>query len=103
MLRLAGFVLQILRLPSPGVQDAGDLVIADISLPDGSGIELLSQAADASPAKGILVSGHEEELYESYLDKRAWGDFLLKPLVFETLLATIRRVLGTASRERVLI
>jgi DNA-binding NtrC family response regulator len=80
-----------------------DLVIADITLPDGSGIELLSQGADASPAKGILVSGHEEELYETYLEKRAWSDFLLKPLVFETLLETIRRVLGTASRERVFI
>jgi DNA-binding NtrC family response regulator len=35
-----------------------DLLIADLGLPDGSGLELLAQLREVYPINGIVVSGH---------------------------------------------
>jgi CheY-like chemotaxis protein len=69
-----------------------DLVISDIGLPDGSGLELMQRIRTAGPVPGIALSGYgtEEDLRKS----REAGFFthLTKPVDFPTLEAAIRRV-----------
>lgn len=71
-----------------------DLVIADVSLPDGNGLDLLPQIAETCPAKGIIVSGDSKELYKHVSATSQWSDYLVKPIMFENLLASIGRVLA---------
>ena len=70
-----------------------DLVIADVCLPDGNGLDLLPQVAQAC-AKGIIVSGDSEELHHHLGARSQWSDYLVKPILFENLLATVGRVLA---------
>jgi DNA-binding response OmpR family regulator len=68
-----------------------DLLIADLSLPDGSGADLMRHDENCF-GKGIIVSGHDEE--QKQLGMAAgYSDYLLKPIGFDDLLKVVRRVL----------
>ncbi len=73
-----------------------DVLISDIGLPDGSGLDLIRQLLARQPIRGIAVSGFgmEEDLARS----RAAGfvDHLVKPVDVNRLQQTIRRVLAGA-------
>jgi DNA-binding response OmpR family regulator len=67
-----------------------DLVIADVRLPDGSGIDLASEAAQAG-RKTLLVTGHPDVMRQ--LD--ALGlPYVAKPFQLDVLEARIRRALA---------
>jgi DNA-binding response OmpR family regulator len=73
---------------------AFDLLIVDLSLPDGAGAELLDEESACAPAKGIIVSGHRNDLQETDgLSSRACG-YLVKPICFDDLLNAVRRALA---------
>jgi PAS domain S-box-containing protein len=69
-----------------------DLVISDIGLPDGSGLELMSRLRAARPTPGIALSGYgtEDDLRKSR--EAGFDTHLTKPVDFSTLEAAIRRV-----------
>ena len=69
-----------------------DLLIADLSLPDGSGADLLRHDENCF-GKGIIVSGHDEERHGSLGMEAGYSDYLLKPIQFDDLLSVVRRVL----------
>lgn len=69
-----------------------DLLIADLSLPDGSGADLLRHDENCF-GKGIIVSGHDEEHREILGMTAGYSDYLLKPIRFDELLNVVRRVL----------
>lgn len=70
-----------------------DLLIADLSLPDGSGADLLRHDQNCF-GKGIIVSGHDDQRQETVGMAAGYSDYLLKPIRFDELLTVVRRVLG---------
>ena len=78
------------------VSDAGpfDLLISDIGLPDGSGIDLLHHltANGARPIKAIALSGFGME--EDVIRSKAAGfhDHLTKPINFHRLETAIKQL-----------
>jgi signal transduction histidine kinase len=79
-----------------------DLLIADIGLPDGSGIDLLARLKSAANRRivGIALSGFgmEEDLRRSH--EAGFAEHLTKPVDFAVLQQTITRLLGTRDTER---
>jgi PAS domain S-box-containing protein len=69
-----------------------DLVISDIGLPDGSGLELIRQMNELRPVRGIALSGFgmEEDVRKS--KDAGFIEHLVKPVNFQRLHAIIREV-----------
>jgi signal transduction histidine kinase len=73
-----------------------DLVVSDLGLPDGSGLELMRQLRDQYGLKGIALSGYGQ--VEDVRESREAGfvEHLVKPVDFASLEAAVRRVTGAA-------
>jgi CheY-like chemotaxis protein len=69
-----------------------DLLISDLGLPDGSGLEIMQQAKAHRGIPGIALSGYGTE--EDIRQSRAAGfqEHLVKPINFSTLVQAIRSV-----------
>jgi CheY-like chemotaxis protein len=65
-----------------------DLVISDLGLPDGSGLDLMRTLRDLYQVKGIAVTGYGEE--SSQARDAGFVDFLTKPVDVEQLLSVVR-------------
>ena len=74
-----------------------DLVLSDIELPDGSGLELMHELRKTRDTPGIAMSGFGSE--EDVRSSRSAGfaEHLTKPINYRTLEEAIRRV---ASRSK---
>jgi DNA-binding response OmpR family regulator len=72
-----------------------DLVIADVNLPDGNGLQVVDRAI-AAGVPALVVTGHGLSLTPGSL---APYDYLLKPMRVEELLAGIRRCLARDGTE----
>src|SRR5579862_373037 len=74
---------------------APDLIIADLQLPDGSGLELIDPAAAAgSPL--VLITGHGSVETAVEALRRGVIDYLTKPID----LARLKTILANVSRTR---
>jgi DNA-binding NarL/FixJ family response regulator len=74
-----------------------DLVIADISLKDSSGLELMRNLKAQYPRLPILVvSGHDEAIYAEIAFRAGALGYLMKEDALEKILTAIRRVLTGA-------
>lgn len=72
-----------------------DLVIADISLKDSSGLELMRNIKAQYPKLAILVfSVHDETIYAEMAFRAGALGYLMKGADVETILAAIRRVVS---------
>jgi PAS domain S-box-containing protein len=73
-------------------QEGTDLVISDLGLPDGSGLDLMRELARRHGLKGIALSGYgmEEDLRRSR--EAGFERHLTKPVDFEVLQAVLREV-----------
>jgi len=71
-----------------------DLLISDIGLPDGSGLELMRTIRRRSPIQGIALSGFgmEEDIQKSI--EAGFVEHLTKPVGFNKLYEVIQRVTG---------
>ena len=69
-----------------------DLLISDIGLPDGSGLELMQQLLSRRPIKGIALSGFgmEEDVKRS--KEAGFYEHLTKPINFKRLETAIREL-----------
>jgi two-component system CheB/CheR fusion protein len=81
-----------------------DILISDIGLPDGSGLDLMRQLlarkpADARPIKGIVLSGFgmEEDVRRS--QQAGFAEHLTKPVNFSRLRRTIERIAAAPADE----
>ena len=74
--------------------DDFDLVISDIELPDGSGLELMREVKSARDIPGIALSGFGSD--EDIRMSRAAGfsTHLTKPVNLQTLREVIRKVVA---------
>lgn len=72
-----------------------DLVIADISLKDSSGLELMRNIkAQYAGLPVLVVSGHEESIYAEIAFRAGALGYLMKEEALEKILTAIRRVLS---------
>jgi CheY-like chemotaxis protein len=69
-----------------------DLLISDISLPDGSGLELMREIRERSAMPGIALSGFgmDEDLRRSH--EAGFAIHLVKPVALATLEAAMQQV-----------
>lgn len=74
-----------------------DLVIADISLKDSSGLELMRNIKAQYPKLPVLVvSSHDESVYAEVAFRAGALGYLMKEEALEKILTAIRRVIGGA-------
>ena len=76
-----------------------DVIISDLGLPDGSGLDLMRAIrADGCAVRAIALSGYgmEEDVRKSR--EAGFLEHLTKPVDVERLAGTIRRVLGEGQR-----
>jgi DNA-binding NarL/FixJ family response regulator len=74
-----------------------DLVIADISLKDSSGLELMRNIKAQYPKLPVLVvSGHDESIYAEIAFRAGALGYLMKEEALEKILTALRRVLSGA-------
>jgi DNA-binding NarL/FixJ family response regulator len=74
-----------------------DLVIADISLKDSSGLELMRNIKAQYPRLPVLVvSAHDESIYAEIAFRAGALGYLMKEEALEKILTAIRRVLSGA-------
>jgi DNA-binding NarL/FixJ family response regulator len=75
--------------------DKPDLVLADISLPDRSGLELIKDALALHPGLPVLVvSMHDESLYAERVLRAGGRGYIMKQEGGKMLMRAIRQVLG---------
>lgn len=71
-----------------------DLMVADIGLADGSGLDLMRAIAAVSTIKGIACSGFGTDDHLAAAKAAGFSAYLQKPISYAALCETINRVLG---------
>jgi CheY-like chemotaxis protein len=87
--RLAACVQDAMELAR---MNSFDLLISDLGLPDGTGLDLMRQINQLRPTKGIAVSGHGEPSDLRDCKDAGFAAHLTKPTDLPRLLATIQQV-----------
>jgi CheY-like chemotaxis protein len=77
-----------------------DLLISDIALPDGTGLELIACLRAMSSIRGIAISGFgmNGDIQKSL--EAGFAEHLVKPVKLEKLEAAIARVMANAPPAR---
>src|SRR6266478_8163388 len=85
----AGQALNLIASQKP------DLVLADISLPDKSGLELIKDIQALHPGLRVLVvSMHDESLYAERVLRAGGGGYIMKQEGGKKLMQAIRQILS---------
>ncbi len=71
-----------------------DLLISDLQLPDGSGLDLMRAAREAGRVPGIALSGYGSDEDVRLSRDAGFSAHLAKPVPFTRLESTIRRVMA---------
>jgi CheY-like chemotaxis protein len=69
-----------------------DVLISDIGLPDGSGVELVRRLSERGPVHGIALSGFSSDLDVEQSLRAGFSEYLTKPVGTEQLLDAVERV-----------
>jgi DNA-binding response OmpR family regulator len=77
-----------------------DVVISDIALPDGSGLELMRKLHESRGFDGIALSGFGSEADVVAARRAGFKEHITKPADVRRLLAAIERVAAQRPRER---
>ncbi len=72
-----------------------DLVVSDVGLPDGNGMELMRELSQGHGLRGIALSGFGMEDDRAASTAAGFSEHLTKPVDWPQLRAAIERVLGT--------
>ena len=79
-----------------------DLLISDIRLPDGSGLELMRRLRENQNIRGIAISGFGTEEDRQRSLEAGYGTHLTKPVDFNRLLEAIERISGPRGGGRLI-
>lgn len=100
LLRTAGYEVDCAATVTEGLQliktQPFDVIISDIGLPDGSGLDLMRQAKLLCPTPGIALSGFGMEHDLKRSKEAGFSEHLTKPLNFQLLTETIERLTAQA-------
>jgi signal transduction histidine kinase len=77
-------------------ENSFDLVLSDLGLPDGSGLDLMRQLRDRHGLSGIAVSGYGTEQDLKQAREAGFVDHLVKPITFERISEAIERFFASA-------
>ena len=70
-----------------------DIIIADIEMPNGSGLELIKWVKENKPeVHTAFYSGHAEFAYAQEALRLGVDDYLLKPMPYDELTAVLKRI-----------
>jgi CheY-like chemotaxis protein len=97
LLERDGHVVATAMCLKTAIDSAGqgfDLLIADIGLPDGTGIDLIQHLKTAGPVKGIALSGYGMRADVESSRAAGFMEHLTKPIKFDDLRSAIDRVCG---------
>jgi DNA-binding response OmpR family regulator len=89
--RIAGGVGAALQLAD---EQRFDLLVSDLGLPDGTGLDLMRKLAERGPITGIAYSGYDDEEHVRATRDAGFAAHLKKPVELDELTDAIRRVLG---------
>ena len=96
LLRLHGFQVRTAASLSEGRRlaalEAFDVVVSDVSLPDGTGIDLLHEVRARCPVAGIAVNPKLTERFVKDCTDAGFTTCLEKPLLFSELVNAIRQL-----------
>jgi CheY-like chemotaxis protein len=103
-------VQSVAAATSAAARDAYDLIISDLGLPDGSGLDVMRQLRDRYGDRSIALTGYGMESDIVASRDAGFSEHLTKPVDLAALEAAIARVvktvktvrpeLATASKER---
>lgn len=95
MLEMKGFRVDVARSVEEALGHIAaedyDLLISDLSLPDGTGHDILERSGTTVPA--IVLTGHTSETSRDESLKSGFAEFLTKPFKVEELIEAIQRVI----------
>lgn len=76
------------------------LLVTDVRMPDGNGLDLMRSVRSSSPSTAVVVLTAFGSVPEAVQAMRGGAcDYLTKPVSFEELQATVNRVMQVAARE----
>lgn len=105
LLRLSGYLVRqatsVKEALAADECEPCDLLISDIGLPDGSGVELMRELnarakRDGRPLCGIAISGFTDGDNIHACAQAGFREFLPKPASYDKILAAIERMCHTA-------
>jgi DNA-binding response OmpR family regulator len=100
VLSINGYRVQVARTVAQarGMAEECDVLVSDISLPDGNGRDFLREVRQRRDLRAIAVSGYgtEEDVRRSV--EAGFDEHLVKPFHPERLLETIERLAVPAGR-----
>jgi DNA-binding NarL/FixJ family response regulator len=71
-----------------------DIIIIDLSLGEGNGLELIKSLRDTNPeVKMLVLSIHDEEVYAERALRAGAGGYIMKHEAAETVIVAIRKVM----------
>ena len=77
-----------------------DVLVSDMSLPDGNGLDLLAQLGPHAPVYGgIVLSGYNDDTDLERSRQAGYKAHLAKPVELPKLDATIRRIIAEATGQ----
>ena len=84
---------------SIATQDRPDLMLVDLTLPDGSGLAILEELrrTDHLPRVSVALTGHDEPALVARCNALGCADVLLKPVATRELLRRVDEWLGRGS------
>lgn len=98
LLTLRGHRVKTAQSVSSALESAGrdsfDLLISDVGLPDGNGMELFRQLRARQPIRGIAISGFGMDTDIGKSLEAGFSEHLVKPVKLEKLEAAIARVMS---------
>ena len=101
-LRLEGYEVRMadtVRGALEQARDAYDLVVSDLRLPDGSGLDLMRQLRAERPVRGIALSGFGSETDVRRSKEAGFDEHLTKPVAIQTLTSTIESLAARGGAE----
>jgi hypothetical protein len=96
--KIAGGVGEAMRIASEAADDRFDVLLCDLGLPDGSGLDLMRHLKSLYPIKGVAVTGSAMD--EDVVECRQAGfeAHMAKPLAPEKLRSVLESLAGRPAR-----